>query len=101
LAASAADSNVGLIEVDTNDIDAALRESEKIYNDLYFGSGANVEIGLTGSKIHAVAFAALAASGRISAAWYVSPKTFDKLRFTVGVGDTRCFELSIQGEAAS
>jgi hypothetical protein len=101
LAASAADSNVGLIEVDTNDIHAALRESVKIYNDLYFGSGANVEIGLTGSKIHAVAFAALAAAGRIASAWYVSPQTFDMQRFTTGVGDTRCFDLLLDGAAGS
>lgn len=95
LAASAADSNVGLIEVDTNDIDAALRASEEIYKDLYFGSGANVEIGLTGSKIHAIAFAAVAAAGRIASAWYVSPMTFDMQRFTKGVSETRCFRLTL------
>ena len=42
LAASAADSNVGLIEVDTNDIHGALQATDDIYKDLYFGSGANV-----------------------------------------------------------
>lgn len=94
LAASAADSNVGLIEVDTNDIVHALQATENIYNDLYFGSGANVEIGLTGSKMHAVAFAALAAAARVSAAWYVSPQTFDEQRFTLGTRETRCFEVS-------
>jgi hypothetical protein len=93
LAASAADANVALEDVDTNDIDAALSVSEKLYNDFYYRSGANVEVGLTGSKIHAVAFAALAAAGRVSAAWYVSPSTFDNSRFTDGVGDTECFDL--------
>jgi hypothetical protein len=96
LAASAADTNVGLVEVDTNDVEAALRETERFYNDLYFRSGANVEIGLTGSKMHAVAFAALAAAARVSAAWYVAPATVDMQRFTVGTGDTHCFELRIQ-----
>jgi hypothetical protein len=93
LAASAADSNVGLIEVDTDDLSAALRVTEEIYNDLYFGGGANVEIGLTGSKIHAIAFAALAAAGRVASAWYVSPTSFDRQRFTTGVRETRCFKL--------
>ncbi len=101
LAASAADSNVELIQVDTNDVGAALRVSEEIYNDLYFRSGANVEIGLTGSKMHAVAFAALAAAGRIASAWYVSPQSFDMQRFTIGVGETRCFDLALAGAAIS
>jgi hypothetical protein len=96
LAASAADANVGLVKADTNDIDGALRASEEIYNDLYFGSGANVEIGLTGSKIHAVAFAALAAAARVSFAWYVAPKSFDRQRFTEGVGKTQCFDLLLE-----
>ena len=95
LAASAADSNVGLKEVDTNDLHAALRATEEIYNDLYYGSGANVEIGLTGSKIHAIVFAGLAAVGRVASAWYVSPTEFDRQRFTTGVGATRCFKLTV------
>ena len=70
-------------------------------NHLYFGSGANIEIGLTGSKIHAVAFAALAAAGRIAAAWYVSPKRFDMQRFTTGVAETRCFDLSLDADLPS
>lgn len=97
-AASAADANVGMIQVDTNDIDAALRETEKVYGDLYYGSGANVEVGLTGSKIHAVAAAALAAATRVSAAWYVAPRTFDKERFTKGVGKTQLFDLVLPAE---
>jgi hypothetical protein len=96
LAASAADSNVGLIEVDTNDIVRALQVTEEIYKELYFSSGANVEIGLTGSKMHAVAFAALAAAARISSAWYVSPQTFDEQRFTLGTRETRCFDVMLK-----
>ncbi len=96
LAASAAESNVGLIEVDTNDIVRALQVTEDIYKDLYFSSGANVEIGLTGSKMHAVAFAALAAAARVSSAWYVSPQTFDEQRFTLGTRETRCFDVMLK-----
>ena len=68
---------------------------EEIYNDLYFRSGANVELGLTGSKIHAVAFAALASAVRISVAWYVSPERFDEQRFTEGTAETQCFDLRL------
>lgn len=93
LAASAADANIGLMEVDTNDIDRAVQETEKIYADLYFRSGANVEVGLTGSKIHAVAAAALVAAAHVAAVWYVSPKSFDRNRFTEGVGESHCFDL--------
>lgn len=93
LSASAADSNVSLIDVDTNDLQCALREAERTYNDLYFSSGANVEIGLTGSKMHAVAFGALAATVRIASAWYVVPKEYDEQRFTKGVGESHCFAI--------
>jgi hypothetical protein len=93
LSASAADSNVALIDVDTNDLPGALRKAEEVYNDLYFGSGANIEIGLTGSKMHCVAFGALAGVTRVAAAWYVSPKAYDMDRFTKGTRETRCFDL--------
>jgi hypothetical protein len=96
LAASATDANVGLVEVDTNDIDGAVRATEEVYGDLYFRSGANVEIGLTGSKVHAVAAAALAAAARVSAAWYVSPQKFDHQRFTEGASETKCFDLTLK-----
>jgi hypothetical protein len=93
LSASAADSNVALIDVDTNDLPGALRKAEEVYNELYFGSGANIEIGLTGSKMHSIAFGALAGVARVAAAWYVSPKAYDMDRFTRGTCETRCFEL--------
>jgi hypothetical protein len=93
LAASAADTNVSLVTVDTNDIETSLKVTEQLYNELYRRSGANVEIGLTGSKMHAVAFGALAAAARVAAAWYVAPAEVDMTRFTIGAGDTHCFEL--------
>jgi hypothetical protein len=93
LSASAADSNVSLIDVDTNDLQSALKEASQIYNELYFSSGANVEIGLTGSKMHAVAFGALAAAVRVSSAWYVVPQQYDAQRFTKGVRETHCFDI--------
>lgn len=96
LASSVAGANVSLVEIETNDIARAMKVAEEIYNDLYYRSGANVEVGLTGSKMHAVAFAALAASARVSEAWYVVPGRFDQKRFTEGVGPTKCFELTLK-----
>jgi hypothetical protein len=93
LAASIADANTQLIDVDTNDLHEALDQCSALYRDLYFDLGMNVELGLTGSKMHTVAFAALAAAARISYAWYVVPKNFDRQRFTQGVGETQCFSI--------
>lgn len=96
LAASAADTNVSLVTVDTNDIKTSMNVTEQLYNELYRRSGANVEIGLTGSKMHAVAFGALAAAARVAAAWYVAPAEVDMTRFTIGASDTHCFELRLK-----
>ena len=43
--------------------------------------------------------AALAAATRVSYAWYVSPETYDRQRFTQGVAETQCFELSLKADA--
>lgn len=101
LAASAADVNTGIVGVDTNDLEEALRATEEVYAELYHAGGANLEIGLTGSKMHAVAFAALAAATRVSYVWYVAPQVYDYQRFTKGVEETECFELVIQGQTPS
>jgi hypothetical protein len=96
LLSSEAGANVGLINVETNDLLQAIRVLEQIYGDHYFFSGGNVELGLTGSKMHAVACAALAAAARISAVWYVSPAKYDRERFTRGVEATHSFEVTWQ-----
>jgi len=93
LAVSISGANTQLVEADTNDLDDALQKCVNLYRELYFDLGMNVELGLTGSKMHAVACAALAAAARVSYAWYVEPTRFDWQRFTEGVGDTQCFRL--------
>lgn len=100
LALSIAEPNAQLVDVDTNDLDAALKRSARLYQELYFDLGMNVELGLTGSKMHAVAYAALAAAARISFAWYVVPSRFDRQRFTQGVGETQCFSVAWEVDAA-
>ena len=65
------------------------------YLELYGARGANVELGLTGSKVQAIAAAVLAAGRRIAQAWYVSPTAFDESRFTQGVREAHIYDISI------
>jgi hypothetical protein len=99
--ASPAEADMKLVEIDTTDIEGAIRQSKEFYREFYFRRGYNVEIGLTGSKIHAVAFAGLAAAARVSGAWYVSPSEVDRTRFTGGASDTNCFELLLSEDSSS
>ncbi|MFZ5601857.1 MAG: hypothetical protein ACOY7J_05335, partial [Pseudomonadota bacterium] len=57
--------------------------------------GANLEIGLTGSKIQAVASAILSARRKVSQAWYLRPAFFDEKRFSKGVGAVRIFDIYV------
>ncbi|MBI5898669.1 MAG: hypothetical protein HZB40_05545 [Rhodocyclales bacterium] len=88
-------SNAHQAYIDTNDIEALIGYCDQRYMDLYEGAGYNFEIGLTGSKMQAVAAAALSSRRRISQAWYLSPREFDEKRFSSGVGDIRVFEIAI------
>lgn len=95
LAAAASDVTTTLVEVATNDVVGALREVERLYRRAYFAQGAGVEFGLTGSKAHAIAFAAVAAAAHVSAAWYVYPASFDIRRYTEGYAQTLATELTL------
>ena len=82
-----------MIDVDTDDLSSALTAIALAHHRYYVNGNYNFELGLTGSKLHAVAFAAASASMRMSQAWYVKPTAFDPDRFSVGVGRTRYFEI--------
>ncbi len=79
--------------VDSDDLAGALREITQAHQRYYVDGNYNFEVGLTGSKLHAVAFAAISASMMISQAWYVRPSAFDPGRFSIGTGASRYFEL--------
>lgn len=72
---------------------AVLQALAERYEAWSVRDGLNFEIGLTGNKIQTVAAAAFSASYRVNQAWYVSPTTFDRQRFTTGVGHTRVFRI--------
>lgn len=61
------------------------------YLDLYGIRGANVELGLTGSKTQAIAAAILASRRRVAQAWYLSPSKFDQNRFSSGIKDAHIY----------
>lgn len=72
---------------------AILKALAERYEAWSVRDGLNFEIGLTGNKMQTVAAAVLSASYRVNQAWYVSPATFDRQRFTTGVGETRVFRI--------
>ncbi|MDQ0080982.1 hypothetical protein J2W35_001319 [Variovorax boronicumulans] len=67
------------------------------YLELYGVGGANVELGLTGSKIQAIAAAVLASRRKVAQAWYLSPAKFDHNRFSTGVRVAHIYDISLRG----
>jgi hypothetical protein len=82
----------------TDDLRQLTKHLDARYLDLYARMGSNVEVGLTGSKMQAVAAAILSARRKVAQAWYVSPREFDVARFTSGVQDVRVFDIGIGEE---
>lgn len=83
----------------SNDLAGTIALALSIYQRRYVQEGYDVEIGLTGSKLQAVALAAVSAVRKVSQVWYVRPSHFDPARFTSGVGRTWLFELSCGADA--
>jgi hypothetical protein len=81
--------------VDGDDLSTLLSLIASRYRGWYGAGGFDIEVGLTGSKTQAVAFAALSATLKIAQCWYVEPKGFDPKRFSSGVGETRYFHLTL------
>lgn len=85
--------NAKVSQVDTSDLVTLLRYLDREYLDLYERGGANLELGLTGSKSQAVACAILSARRKVAQAWYLSPDAFDENRFSKGVGISRIYDV--------
>jgi len=81
-------------EVSGDDLQAIVDHCDRTFIRMYLNEGANVELGLTGSKLQAVAVAALSAVRPFSQAWYLSPSEFDVKRFTTGFNGLRIFEIA-------
>jgi len=83
--------------LDSDDIEGVLELLLRRYWHWYVQRGFNFELALTGSKLQATTAAALAACFKVAQCWYVQPQEFDLRRFTQGVGETRYYEISLQG----
>ena len=99
IASSVAESS-GMIDLGSDDLPSTLSAIVAAHHRYYINSNYNFELGLTGSKLHAVAFAAASASMQMSQAWYVKPAEFDPTRFSIGFGDTRFLEITMPASAS-
>ncbi len=88
--------NSGVTEIDSNDLSSVLSFLVRQYGWWCLENGMNFELGLTGSKLQAVAAAAVSADFKVSQCWYVRPKRFDSERFTGGVGQTRLYRIRLR-----
>ena len=80
--------------LDSNDLPGALGFLAERFRTYYLDGGFGIELGLTGSKMHAVACAVAAVAFKLAQVWYVSPESFDRERFTQGVGETRWYQVT-------
>jgi hypothetical protein len=83
--------------INSDDLEKTTAFLLKGFGQWYVRQGFNFEIGLTGSKMEAVAAAAISAVCKVTQCWYVRPERFDAARFTKGAGDTRYFRLGLNG----
>lgn len=79
--------------IDSDSPAAVLQFLSEQYHQWYVLGGYNFEIGLTGSKLQAVACAAMSSTRKVSQCWYVAPHRFDAKKFTEGAGETTLFEI--------
>lgn len=82
-----------IVRCGTSDLAGVLELIEDYHWKYYSGESFEIEMALTGSKMHAVACAAASTALRFAQCWYVSPREYDPDRFTKGVGETRYFLL--------
>ena len=88
--------NANVTHIDSDDLEGMLNFVMERYRTWYIGNGLNFELGLTGSKLQAVACSAVSAAFKVSQCWYIRPKTFDYDRFTKGVGMTHIYEVLLR-----
>ena len=82
-------------DMDSDDLKGIVKLLGIQFDDFYTREWFDIEFGLTGSKMHAVACAAASVVLKIAQCWYVQPTTFDSNRFTVGAREARLFRISL------
>jgi serine/threonine protein kinase len=83
-------------EVDTDDLVGHLDLLTRLHQKWFVGEQHLVELSLTGSKLNAVACAAVSLALPVSNSWYVAPESYYADKFTKGTGETRMFDLSLR-----
>ena len=81
--------------IDSDDLIGMMRLLGTQFDEFYARNWFDIEFGLTGSKVHAVACAAASVVLKIAQCWYVQPGEFDSNRFTKGARQTRLFRISL------
>ena len=87
--------NSHVMNIGSNDVNEIVNYLGERYKSWCIDGELNFELGLTGSKLQAVACAVISVIFKISQCWYLRPKRFDPQRFTTGVGMTRFFSVSV------
>ena len=87
--------NSNVSTLGARDLDETLTFITRGYKKWYVDGNLNLEFGLTGSKIQAVACAAASAAFKVSQCWYLQPRRFDVSRFTRGVAETHVYEIAL------
>lgn len=85
--------SAGVTLIDSDDLRKTIDFLLRSFAHWYVRGGSNFEVGLTGSKMEAVAAAAVSAVCKLTQCWYVRPKKFDPQKFTKGAGETRFFRI--------
>jgi hypothetical protein len=87
--------DAGRTPMDGDDLDALVAWIAEQHDRYYTPGNYDIELALTGSKLHAVACGAAAATMRIAQCWYVKPAGFDRERVSTGVGQTTYYRLTL------
>lgn len=80
--------------VDTSHLAGMVAAIEDSYSRHYLDENYNVEVGLTGSKLHSAALAIASADLKFAEAWYLRPAAYDPERFTTGSGSTYLYRAT-------
>lgn len=75
-------------EIGSLDHEAAYQRLRRLHQDYALQAGHNFEVALTGSKMHTVAAAMLAATVRLAGVHYSQPRDFKSDQYTAGTGGT-------------
>jgi hypothetical protein len=92
--------NADVILIDSDALETTVKSLLRGFEKWYIQKGFNFEVGLTGSKMEAVAAATVSALCKVTQCWYVQPREFDPQRFTQGARDTRFFHIQSRRNSA-